>query len=242
MVEVTGVGLIGLGTVGTGVVRLLRQRAESRRPTDVAFDIRCAAVRDLAKTRQVDLDKGLLTTDPESVICDPSVDLVVELSGDAEARSWIARALDQGKDTVTANKAVLAEFGEELFDRAQASGADLMFEASVAGGIPIIRSLRSGLAANRVESIYGILNGTTNYILSQMTRGTGDYAESLELAQRNGFAESDPTMDLNGLDAAQKLAILCRIAFGTNASGSELARSGIEGISRADIDYARELG
>ena len=242
MAETRGVGLIGLGTVGTGVVHLLQQRSQSHRPTDVGFCIRRVAVRDRTKSRGVDLDAGLLTEDPTAVIDDPSVDLVVELSGDAEARSWIARALDQGKDTVTANKAVVAEFGEELFDCALASGADLMFEASVAGGIPIIRSMRSGLAANRVESIHGILNGTTNYILTQMTRGTGDYWESLELAKQNGFAESDPTMDLNGMDAAQKLAILCRIAFGTNASGSEIARSGIEGISRADIEYATELG
>jgi homoserine dehydrogenase len=167
---------------------------------------------------------------------------VVELTGAAPAYEWVSAALRQGKDVVTANKALLAERGEELFELALKNGADLMFEASVAGGIPIIRSLRSGLVANRVESLYGILNGTTNYILTRMSRGEGDYADILKDAQDEGYAEPDPTMDVSGMDAAQKLAILCRIGFHSTGTGSDVFCEGIEQIKQSDIEYARELG
>lgn len=243
MSESIGVGLIGLGTVGSGVVELLHNAPYSlRRRKNVDFVLRRVAVRDLDKAREVAIDPALLSADAEEVVADPAVQLVVELTGAAPAFDWVSQALKKGKDVVTANKAMLAERGEELFALALDNGADLMFEASVAGGIPIIRSLRNGLVANRVESLYGILNGTTNYILTRMARGEGDYREILKDAQDQGYAEPDPTMDVSGMDAAQKLAILCRIAFHSTATGSEVFCEGIERIESRDIEYARELG
>ena len=238
-----GVGIIGLGTVGSGVVELLQDAPSSmRRRKHVDFALKRVAVRDLARRRAVAVDEALLTTQAEEVVADPGVQLVVELTGAAPAFDWVAEALRQGKDVVTANKALLSERGEELFELALRNGADLMFEASVAGGIPIIRSLRNGLVANRVESLYGILNGTTNYILTRMTRGEGEYAAILEDAQAEGYAEPDPTMDVSGMDAAQKLAILCRIGFHSTGTGSDVFCEGIEPITKSDIEYARELG
>ena len=238
-----GVGLIGLGTVGSGVVRLLRDApAAMQRRQHLDFQLRRIAVADPAKKRAVDVAADLLTANAMDVVDDPDVQLVVELSGAAGAREWIAAGLERGKDVVTANKAVLAQHGEELFGLALANGVDLMFEASVAGGIPIIRSLRSGLVANEVESLYGILNGTTNYILTRMTRREGGYREILADAQEKGFAEPDPTMDVSGMDAAQKLAILCRIAFHTTGTGGDVYCEGIEQVDTLDIEYARELG
>ena len=238
-----GVGLIGLGTVGSGVVELLQDAPSSmRRRKHVDFALKRIAVRDMARPRAVAVDKALLTAEAAEVVADPAVQLVVESTGAAPAYEWVSAALRQGKDVVTANKALLAERGEELFELALKNGADLMFEASVAGGIPIIRSLRSGLVANRVESLYGILNGTTNYILTRMTRGEGDYANILKDAQDEGYAEPDPTMDVSGMDAAQKLAILCRIGFHSTGTGSDVFFEGIEHIEQSDIEYARELG
>jgi homoserine dehydrogenase len=243
MAKSVGIGLIGLGTVGSGVVRLLQDRPSSlRRRKHLDFALKRIAVRQLAKARPVEVDPALLTTSAAAVIDDPEVQMVVELTGAAPAYEWVSRALRKGKDVVTANKALLAERGEELFQLALEHGADLMFEASVAGGIPIIRSLRNGLVANKVELLYGILNGTTNYILTRMHRGEGEYAEILKEAQAKGFAEPDPTMDVSGQDAAQKLAILCRIAFHSTSRGSEIFCEGIEGIEKRDIEYARELG
>lgn len=238
-----GVGLIGLGTVGSGVVRLLRDApAAMQRRQHLDLQLRRIAVADPAKKRAVDVAADLLTANAMDVVDDPDVQLVVELSGAAGAREWIAAGLERGKDVVTANKAVLAQHGEELFGLALANGVDLMFEASVAGGIPIIRSLRSGLVANEVESLYGILNGTTNYILTRMTRREGGYREILADAQEKGFAEPDPSMDVSGMDAAQKLAILCRIAFHTTGTGEDVYCEGIEQVDTLDIEYARELG
>ena len=242
MVQTIGVGLIGLGTVGSGVARLLQDAPSAmRRREQVGFEIRRVAVGDLTKRRDVQIEAPL-TGDGMEVIDDPQVQMVVELTGAAPAYAWIRAALERGKDVVTANKALLAECGEELFNLALENGADLMFEASVAGGIPIIRSLRNGLVANEVESLYGILNGTTNYMLTQMSRGAGDYAEILKEAQDKGYAEPDPTMDVSGMDAAQKLAILCRIAFHCTSKGDDVFCEGIEKIERRDIEYARELG
>ncbi len=238
-----GVGIIGLGTVGSGVVRLLEDAPTSmRRRKHVCFSIERVAVRDLDKARSVQIDSAKLTDDALEVLDDPNVQLVVELTGAAPAYEWVRGALERGKDVVTANKALLAERGEELYALALEKGADLLFEASVAGGIPIVRSLRSGLVANRVESLYGILNGTTNYILTRMTRGEGSYADILADAQDIGYAEPDPTMDVSGRDAAQKLAILSRIAFCCTATGSDVFCEGIEDIETSDIEYARELG
>jgi homoserine dehydrogenase len=213
-----------------------------RRRKHMSFSLERVAVRDKNKKRDVEIDPARLTTDVEELLADANVQLVVELTGAAPAYEWVRSALEQGKDVVTANKALLAEHGEELFELALEKGADLMFEASVAGGIPIIRSLRSGLVANRVESLYGILNGTTNYILTRMTRGEGSYEEILADAQAMGYAEPDPTMDVSGMDAAQKLSILSRIAFCCRGTGSEVFCEGIENITSSDIEYARELG
>ena len=237
-----GVGLIGLGTVGGGVVHLVGDASESMQRRGAGLEIRRIAVRDPGRQRDVEVDAGLLTADPRAVVCDPEIGMVVELTGAEPAIDWIRAALQAGKDVVTANKAVLAEHGDELFALAQANGADLMFEASVAGGIPIIRSLRNGLVANEVESLYGILNGTTNYIMTRMSRGEGSYAEILAEAQAKGYAEPDPAMDVSGMDAAQKLAILCRIAFHTSGNCGGIYCEGIEGIATEDIEYARELG
>lgn len=238
-----GVGIIGLGTVGSGVVRLLEDAPTSmRRREHVEFSIERVAVRDLSKERDVEIDSAKLTDDPTAVLDDPNVQLVVELTGAEPAYEWVRGALERGKDVVTANKALLAERGEELYALAREKGAELLFEASVAGGIPIIRSLRNGLVANRVESLYGILNGTTNYILTRMTRGEGGYDEILADAQAIGYAEPDPTMDVSGRDAAQKLAILSRIAFCCAGTGSDVFCEGIEEIESSDIDYARQLG
>jgi homoserine dehydrogenase len=238
-----GIGMIGLGTVGTGVVQLLQDAPSAmRRRRHAEFAIRRVAVRDLAKQRDVDLGDGVVVDDARQVLDDPSVQVVVELTGAAPAYEWIRDALRAGKSVVTANKAVIALHGAELFDMALDRGVDLMFEASVAGGIPIIRSLRNGLVANRVESLHGILNGTTNYILTRMTRGEGDYAEILADAQAEGYAEPDPTADVSGADAASKLAILSRIAFHTTGTAADIYCEGIEQIESSDIDFARELG
>ena len=238
-----GVGLIGLGTVGSGVVQLLRDAPSSmRRREHVDFTLERVAVGNPEKNRAVDIDQSVLTGDALEVVGNPAVGMVVEVSGAACAYEWIRAALEQGKDVVTANKAVLARHGEELFGLALDKGADLMFEASVAGGIPIIRSLRNGLVANQVESLYGILNGTTNYILTQMSRGVGDYADILKEAQAKGYAESDPTMDVSGMDAAQKLTLICRIAFHSTCKAEDIFCEGIEKIESRDIEYARELG
>tara|TARA_B100000959_G_scaffold189273_1_gene197998 strand:+ start:1 stop:1212 length:1212 start_codon:yes stop_codon:yes gene_type:complete len=206
------------------------------------FQIERIAVRDLGKARAAQISDGVIGTDPDAVIADDRVQVVVELTGAAPAYEWIKQALTAGKDVVTANKAVIAEHGDELFALALDKGVDLLFEASVAGGIPIIRSLRSGLVANRVESLYGILNGTTNYMMTRMTRGEGDYDEILAEAQEKGYAEPDPTMDVSGMDAAQKLAILGRIAFHATGTAQDLYCEGIEHVESSDIEAAAELG
>ena len=243
MSNAIGIGLIGLGTVGTGVVQLLQDAPSAmRRRRHVEFDIRRVAVRDPRKARDVELADGVVVGDVQQVLDDPTIQIVVELTGAAPAYEWIRDALSGGKSVVTANKAVIALHGAELFDIAQEQGVDLMFEASVAGGIPIIRSLRNGLVANRVESLHGILNGTTNYILTRMTRGEGNYADILADAQAEGYAEPDPTADVSGADAASKLAILSRIAFQTTGTADDIYCEGIERIESSDIDFARELG
>jgi len=237
-----GIGLIGLGTVGTGVVQILQSASSAMQRKGCEFQIERIAVRDLGKARAAQISDGVIGTDPDAVIADDRVQVVVELTGAAPAYEWIKQALTAGKDVVTANKAVIAEHGDELFGLALDKGVDLLFEASVAGGIPIIRSLRSGLVANRVESLYGILNGTTNYMMTRMTRGEGDYDEILAEAQEKGYAEPDPTMDVSGMDAAQKLAILGRIAFHATGTAQDLYCEGIEHVESSDIEAAAELG
>jgi homoserine dehydrogenase len=238
------VGLLGMGVVGGGVVRILQERADYFRDVrGVNLTLRRVAVRDLAKPRDAVLPEGTLTDRPEAVVDDPEVDIVVEVIGGIEpAKDLCLRALQAGKDLVTANKALLAEQGQDLFSAASRQNVGLGFGASVCGGIPIIRSLTDGLVANRIESIYGILNGTTNYILTRMADEGGDFDEMLAQAQEKGYAETDPTMDIDGTDAAQKLALLCRIGFGVNVTPDQIFKEGISHVAPIDVDFAKELG
>ena len=239
-----GVGIIGLGVVGGGVIDILNDRnGYFKSVRGIDLKVQKIAVRDASKKRPVEVPSGLLTEEVGDVIDNPDIQIVVELMGGIEpARSYILQALQAGKDVITANKSLLAEHGDELFLAAHTHNAGLAFEASVCGGIPIIRSITQGLPANRITSLYGILNGTTNYILTKMSDEDGDFAEILKQAQDLGYAEADPTMDVDGTDAAQKLAILCRIAFGVSLPYQSILREGITSISRIDIAFARDLG
>ncbi len=244
MSEPLGVALIGCGTVGGGVAKLLlehpeRLAARAGRP----LALRRVVVRDLTKPRATRLSREILTTDLEQVIADPSVQVVAELVGGVEwARQAVLRLLAAGKDVVTANKALLATHGSEVFDAARKHGRAIAFEASVAGGIPIIAALTQSLAGNQILSLQGILNGTSNFILTAMTEQGQSYGEALKEAQARGYAEADPTLDVDGTDAAHKLAILAQIAFGMAVPLSAISRRGIENIDVIDIHFANELG
>jgi homoserine dehydrogenase len=239
-----GVALLGLGTVGSGVARLLTEHADRlRRRSGLVFELRHVVVRDPERSRDVRLSPGLLTSDVQRVLEDPHVQIVVELWGGLEpARQTCLQLLRAGKDLVTANKALLAEHGPEIFDTADAHQRSVAFEASVAGGIPILGALAHGLSANRILSIRGILNGTSNYILTSMADRGLAYQQALLEAQARGYAEADPSLDVNGTDAAQKLAILVQLAFGYWISPGQISRQGIEQIQQADLRYAAELG
>jgi homoserine dehydrogenase len=238
------VGLIGFGTVGAGVVKILQQNAgliEKRMGTKIV--LKRVADLDLETDRGVKLSSGVLTKNADDVIGDPEIDIVMELIGGIEpARTFIRKAIQKGKHIVTANKALLALHGDEIVGLAQRHRVDVNFEASVGGGIPLIRSIKEGLVANRIHSIFGILNGTSNYILSKMTDEGGDFKEVLKEAQRKGYAETDPTYDIEGIDAAHKLTILIRLAFGTPVQFKEVFISGISGITPLDIQFSREFG
>ena len=242
--EPLGIALIGCGTVGGGVARLLleqpeRLAARAGRP----LVLRRVVVRDLAKSRPPFLPRELVTTDLQSVLRDPSVQVGVELVGGVDwAKDAVLALLAAGKDVVTANKALLAQHGAEVFDAARAHGRAIAFEASVAGGVPIIAALAECLAANQIQSLQGILNGTCNFILTRMTEEGQGYAAALAEAQRRGYAEADPTLDVDGTDAAHKLAILVQIAFGVNVPVVAIERRGIAAIDALDIRFARELG
>jgi len=239
-----GVGLIGFGTVGTGVVKILTNRREElRRRLGVPLELIRIADLDIKRDRGVIVGPGVLIQNPDAVIDDPNVDVVVELVGGHEpARTLILRAFEKGKCVVTANKALLAVHGEELYRASRKAGVDLGFEASVGGGIPIIRAMKEGLAANRILSIYGIINGTANYILSKMTEESRPFAEVLAEAQRHGYAEADPRFDVEGIDSAHKLAILVTLAFGTPIAIDAIFTEGITGVTPTDLEYAKEFG
>ncbi len=239
-----GVGLIGFGTVGSGVVKLLRQNADLlRRRLGVPIELIKVADLDVTRDRGVSLPAGVLTADADEVLAHPAIDVVIELIGGIEpARRYLLTAMARGKHVVTANKALLASAGEELFAAAAAHGVDFEFEGSVGGGIPIIRALKEGLSANRIESIYGIINGTSNFILTKMTDERKPFAEVLAEAQRAGYAEADPTSDVEGVDSANKLAILVTLAFGTPVNLKEIYTEGISAIAPVDIEFAREFG
>ena len=243
MDKVVRVGLLGFGTVGTGVVRVLTENASLiAQRAGTAIAIKKILVRDPNKKRALSTTAEL-TTDPASVIRDPEIDIVAELLGGEEpARTLMLEALNQGKHVVTANKDVMAKYGRELFEAAEKNNVNLLFEASVGGGIPIIRPLKRCLAANRISEVMGIVNGTTNYMLDKMTSEGMDFATVLAEAQAKGYAEADPTADVGGLDAARKIAILASIAFGTRVRLDDVSAEGITKIEPEDIDYGRELG
>jgi homoserine dehydrogenase len=239
-----GVGMIGFGTVGTGVAKVLLDNAALiRRRVGVPIELIRIADLDISRDRGVRLPPGLLTTDIKQVIDDPAVDIIIELIGGYDtAKRVIMEAIAAGKQVVTANKALLALHGEEIFEAASRKGVDLGFEASVGGGIPVVRALMEGLAGNTIHSIYGIINGTSNYILSRMTHEGHDFEAVLKDAQQAGYAEADPTFDVAGIDSAHKLAILVSLAYGTPVNFKEIYTEGITHITPTDIAYAKEFG
>jgi homoserine dehydrogenase len=239
------IGLAGLGTVGGGLAEILRDNGEwIRKRLGKEIRITKVLVRDTDKERAVPPPPGATLTDSiEELVCDPDLDIVVELIGGFEAaRQLITRALEEGKSVVTANKALLAEHGNELFRLAADKGAGLAFEASVAGGIPIVKTLKESLAGNRIKSLTGILNGTGNYILSEMTNRGISFQEALEKAQDLGYAEADPSLDVDGYDAAHKLTVLIRLASGKDYPYAELPVHGIREVEAYDIERARAFG
>lgn len=236
--------LIGLGTVGTGVARILSEHHDYLRSRCGAdLQVKWVVVRDVAKPRSVQLSQAQFTQDVDAVIGDPEVDIAIEVMGTVRpAFEIISGLVRAGKHVVTANKAVLAEHGTELFRLAHECKRTICFEASVAGGIPIIAAVGERLLANRILSLSGILNGTSNFILTAMHDAKKSYSDALREAQKRGFAEADPTLDVDGTDAAQKLAILSRLAFQTAVDSRQIRRRGIDGLADVDIGYASELG
>ena len=239
-----GVGVLGCGNVGSALIGLLEeQQSVIAERTGLELEVVRVAVRSTSRDRDVVLADGVLTTDAAAVVNDPGVDVVVELIGGIEpARELVTSALKQGKPVVTGNKELLANYGAELYAAADAAEVDLLFEAAVGGGIPLIRPLRESLAAEPVRRVMGIVNGTTNYILSQMTEHGTSYHDALADAQSLGFAERDPTADVEGYDAAAKASIIATVAFGARVLAGSVNREGISGIGPADIAHARRLG
>lgn len=236
------IGLLGLGTVGTGTAQILLDTV-GRNPLLGEITISKVGVRSLDKPRQVEFVPGVITTDLESIVNDPDIEIVVELLGGLEpARSLILQAIAEKKHVVTANKAVIARYGDEIYEAANTAGVYVLLEAAVGGGIPIIKPLKQSLGANRISSIIGIINGTTNYILTKMTSAGADFGDVLAEAQQLGYAEADPTADVDGLDAADKIAILASLGFGGRVKREDVYCEGIRQVSAADITYADQLG
>jgi homoserine dehydrogenase len=238
------VGIIGLGTVGSGALRILRENAQLiAHRVGVPVDVTKVAVRDVKRDRGIAISPAMLTTNPFQIIEDPNIDIVVELIGGYEpAKELILSAIARGKHIVTANKALLAVHGTEIHEAARRAGVSIGFEGSVGGGIPVIKALKEALAANRILSIYGIINGTSNYILTKMTEEEHPFADVLAEAQRAGYAEADPTFDVGGIDTAHKLAILVNLAFGAHVDLKDIYTEGITSISPLDIDFGKVLG
>ncbi|CAB4727892.1 unannotated protein [freshwater metagenome] len=244
MANTVNIGVLGCGNVGAALVELLRLRAdEIEQRTGLRLQVAKVAVRSTSKERGVELASGVLTLDAHSVVTDEKIDLIVEVIGGIEpARELISQALASGKAVVTANKELLANIGTELFAEADAAGVDLLFEAAVAGGVPIVRPLRESLVAEDITRVMGIVNGTTNYILTKMTDEGWTYAAALAEAQGLGYAERDPTADVEGFDAGAKAAIIATIAFGVRVVAGDVYHEGISGVTQADIEFARRLG
>ena len=232
--KIINVGLIGCGTVGSGVVKLFSEK----NPENIK--LKAIAVKNIGKKRKINFSN--IVTDANEILNDPEIDIVVELVGGyTPAKDYIVRAIKNGKHVVTANKAVISEFGPEIFALAKEKKVNVGFEGAVAGGIPIINPLLEQLSIGKIDAITGILNGTTNFILTRMSEGM-KYEDALKIAQEKGFAEADPTFDVEGLDAAQKIAILASLAFGVWINPKEIYCEGITKITPIDIEYARELG
>ena len=238
------IGILGFGTVGAGVVEGILKNGELlAQRTGIFPKIGKIADFDIKTDRGVKVDPSLLTTDALSVINDPEIDVIVELIGGVKvAKDFVLRALKNGKPVVTANKALLAEAGRELFEASVKSGAGLYFEASVGGGIPVLRALRDGLVGNKIKSMYGILNGTCNYILTRMEREGLDFDAALADAQKLGYAETPPDLDIDGIDTAHKAVVLASLAYGAPVSMDAFTIEGIRGLSHREIEYAAELG
>ncbi|MAX36900.1 homoserine dehydrogenase [Gimesia sp.] len=238
------VAIIGMGTVGSGVAKILLDRSEQMttragRP----IHLKKAVVRDLSRPRNIDLPPDVLTDSIDAVINDESIDVVIQLIGGIDpAYDIMLRALESGKDVVTANKALLCEKGESLFQRARELGRCICFEAAVAGGVPLLETVTQAMTANQITSIEAILNGTSNYILTEMFSHNVSYADAVKSAQEIGYAEADPAMDVDGTDAAQKLGILVQLALGIKVNLDQFLRQGIDSLSLADLQYASELG
>ena len=232
---------MGLGTVGTGVAKILLD-TQGRHPLLKDIEIVQVGVRSLKK-RSIDLPDSLYTTDLPSIVTNPDIDIIIEVIGGLEpARALILQAIDSGKHVITANKAVISRYGEEIYEAANARGVYVMVEAAVGGGIPIITPLKQALSVNRIQAVMGIINGTTNYILTRMQTEGGDFEPILTDAQALGYAEADPTADIDGLDAADKIAILAALAFGGRIDREKIYCEGIRNVSAADITYAENLG
>ena len=238
------VGILGLGTVGGGVVNVLQKNSASiERRTGVKIEVILAGVRDVTQKRICDTSNIKLTEDPFEVVNHPDIDVVLELiGGTGLTKKLVETAINNGKHVITANKALIANHGNELIKLANKKQVRLLFEASVAGGIPIIKSLEQGLSANNIESLAGIINGTSNFILTDMKEKGRDFDDALKEAQALGYAEEDPTFDIEGIDAAHKLSILAAIAFGTELQFNQVYTKGISGITTEDIIHANELG
>jgi homoserine dehydrogenase len=242
--KTVNIGVLGCGNVGAALVELLRLRAdEIEQRTGLRLQVAKVAVRSTSKERAVLLDPGVLTLDAHSVVADPDIDLIVEVIGGIEpARELISLALASGKAVVTANKELLANIGTDLFAEADKAGVDLLFEAAVAGGVPIVRPLRESLVGEDITRVMGIVNGTTNYILTKMTDDGWAYSAALAEAQGLGYAERDPTADVEGFDAGAKAAIIATIAFGVRVVAGDVYHEGISGVTQTDIEFARRLG
>ena len=242
--EPVKIGILGLGTVGSGTVNVLTRNAdEIQRRAGRGIRVVSAAARDLKRKRNCPTEGIRLTADPQEIVNDPEVEVVVELMGGYEpARTLVLQAIANGKHVVTANKAMIAAHGNEIFAAAQKKGVMVAFEAAVAGGIPIIKTIREGLAGNRIEWLAGIINGTSNFILTEMRDRGADFADVLAEAQRLGYAEADPTFDVEGIDAAHKLTILAAIAFGIPLQFKKAYTEGITKITCLDVEYAEQLG
>lgn len=238
------VGLMGLGTVGTGVVRIIQGHQEDlQKQTGLSIEIKKILVRNMDKERTVSIPPELVTLDADELVNDPEIDVIVEVIGGIHpTKEYILQALENGKHVVTANKDLMAESGAQILSKAQEKGCDVFYEASVAGGIPILRALVEGFSSDRITKMMGIVNGTTNYILTKMSQEGADYADVLKEAQKLGYAESDPTADVEGHDAARKMAILSTLGFHVDMNLDDVQFEGISKVTAEDINHAKRLG